>query len=134
MTGCRSTTPGREPLDRLELFRLDRSLSVNRLTERINDAPEHFIADRHRDDAAGSLDGVAFFDGLEIAEQNRAHAVFLEVQRDPEYPVRKLEHLPRHRALDTMEPRDAVADGDDGADLGDIDLNGVVSDLFANDF
>jgi hypothetical protein len=32
-----------------------------------------------------------------------------------------------------MEPRDAVADGDDGADLGDIDLNGVVSDLFAND-
>ncbi len=68
-----------------------------------------------------------------MAEQHRADALFFEVQRDAEQSVRELEHLAGHRALDAVNARDAVADGDDGADFGDVHLDGVVADVVAND-
>ena len=70
---------------------------------------------------------------LEVAEQHGADAVFFEVQRDAEDAVRELEHLAGHRPLDAVHARDAVADRDDGADFGDVDLDGVAADLVAND-
>ena len=68
-----------------------------------------------------------------VAEQHRADALFFEVQRDAEQAVRELEHLAGHRALDAVDARDAVADGDDGADFGDVDVHGVVADVVADD-
>ena len=114
----------RETLDRQELLRLNRPLAVNRLTERVDDATEHLVADRHRDDASGALDGVAFLDLLEVAEQHGADAVFFEVQRNAEHAVRELEHLAGHRALDAMHARDTITDRDNASDFGDVDLDG----------
>ena len=113
---------GGEALDRQELLGGNRSLAVDRLAERVDDAPEHLVADGHRNDAAGALDRVAFLDLLEVAEQHRADAFLFEVQRDAEHAVRKLEHLAGHRALDAVHARDAVADRDDRADFGDVDV------------
>ena len=124
---------GREALDRQELLRQDRALAVDRLAERVDDAAEHLVADRHGDDAAGALDGVAFLDLLEVAEQHGADAVLFEVQRDAEHAVRELEHLAGHGALDAVHARDAVADRDDAADFGHVDVDGVAADLVAND-
>ena len=104
---------GRDALDRRELLRRDRALAVDRLAERVDDAAEQLVADRHRDDAAGALDGVAFLDLRELAEQHRADALLFEVQRDAEHAVRELEHLAGHRVLDAVHARDAVADRDD---------------------
>ena len=112
---------GRDALDRRELLRGDRALAVDRLAERVHDAAEQLVADRHRDDAAGPLDDVAFLDLLELAEEHRADALLFEVQRDAEHAVRELEHLAGHRVLDAVHARDAVADRDDAADLGDVD-------------
>ena len=100
----------------------DRALAVDRLAERVDHAAEHLVADRHRDDAAGALDRVAFLDLRVVAEEHGADAVLFEVQRDAEDAVRELEHLAGHRALDAVHARDAVADRDDGADFGDVDL------------
>ena len=60
---------------------------------------------------------IAFLDLREVAEQHRADAVLFEVQRDAEHAVRELEHLARHRALDAVHARDAVADRDDACRL-----------------
>ena len=53
---------GRDALDRRGLLGQDRALAVDRLAERVDDAAEHLFADRHRDDAAGALDRIAFLD------------------------------------------------------------------------
>ena len=111
----------------------DRALAVDRLAERVDHAAEHLVADRHRDDAAGALDDVAFLDFLELAEQHGADAFLFEVQRDAEHAVRELEHLAGHRVLDAVHARDAVADRDDAADFGDVDVDGVAADLLADD-
>ena len=124
---------GRQTLDRRELLGDDRSLAVDRLSQRVDDAAEHLFADRHRDDAARALHLIAFLDLGELAEEHRADALLLEVQRDAEHAVRELEHLARHRVLDPVHARDAVADGDDAADFGDIDVDGETANLLADD-
>ena len=133
MTGLRSTTPGARRSISLNCFDGDRALAVDRLAERVDHAADHLLADRHRDDAAGALDRVAFLDLGVLAEQHRADALLLEVQRDAEHAVRELEHLAGHRALDAVHARDAVADRHDGADFGDVDVDGVAANLLADD-
>jgi hypothetical protein len=67
-----------------KLLRGNRALAVDRLAERVDDAPDHLFADRHRDDAARALDRVAFLDLRRAGRATRADAFFFEVQRDAE--------------------------------------------------
>ena len=55
-TGWRSTTPGAMRSIGRKVLRGDRPLAVDRLAERVDDAAEQLLADRHRDDAARPLD------------------------------------------------------------------------------
>src|ERR1700757_1460398 len=64
--------------------------------ERIADAPKKSFAHGYRQPLAGALDLLAFFDFLEIAQDHRADAVLVEVERDAEHPARKLEQLLGH--------------------------------------
>ena len=121
-------------LDGRKLLRGDRAFAVDGLAERVHHAAEHLLADRHRDDAPGSLDGVAFLDLAEFAEEHRADAFLFEVQRDAEHAVRELEHLAGHRVLDAVHACDAVTDRDDAPDFGDVDIDGIAADLVADDF
>ena len=57
-----------------------------------------------------------------VAEEHGADVVGLEVEREAGDVVRELEHLERHRVLEAVDARDAVADGQDGADLGEVGL------------
>ena len=57
----------------------------------------------------------------------------LEVEGEARHPVGELEHLERHAVLEAVDARDAVADGDDRADLGDLDGPLVAGDLFLED-
>ncbi len=123
----------RQALDRRRLLRDDRALAVDRLTERVHDAAEQFVADRHRDDPPGPLDRIAFLDLRELAEQHGADALLFEIQRDAEDAARELEHLAGHGVLHAVHARDAVANRDDAADFGDIDVDREASDLLAND-
>ena len=124
---------GREALDGRELSGRDRPLAVDRLAERVHDAAEQLVADRHRHDAAGALDDVAFLDLLVFAEQHGADAFLFEVERDAEHAVRELEHLAGHGVVHAVHARDAVADRDDAADLRHVHVDGVAPDLLADD-
>ena len=124
---------GRDALDRPNLRGVDRPLAVDRLAERVDDATEQLVADRHRDDAAGAADLVAFANQLVVAEEHRADRVLLEVQRDAEHAVRELDHLARHGALDALKAGDAVADGHHRADLGHVHVGLEAANLLADD-
>jgi hypothetical protein len=68
-----------------------------------------------------------------VAEQHGADAFLFEVQRDAEQALRKLEHFAGHGALDAVDPCNAITHRDDGTDFGDVDVDGVVANLVAND-
>ena len=113
--------PGRVALDRAELPGVDRALAVHRLPEGVHDAPHERLADRHLRDAVRALDDVALLDRPVLAEEHGAHLVPLEVEHHPHDVAGELEELARHRLLEPVDARDAVADLDDAADLLDVD-------------
>src|SRR3546814_5845490 len=56
----------------LALGVFDRALAVDRVAEAVDDTAEKALADRHVDDGARALDGVAFLDGRVGAEDHDA--------------------------------------------------------------
>ncbi len=107
------------------LGRVDLALAVERRAERGDDAAEHRVADRDLEQAARALDRVALGDVLPGAEQHGADVVGLEVQGEADHVVGQLEHLEGHAVLEAVDAGDAVADREDGADLGQVRLAGV---------
>jgi hypothetical protein len=104
---------------------IDLALAVERQAERGDDAPQQTRADWDLEQAVGALDRVALDDLLPLAEEHGADVVGLEVQREADHVVRELEHLERHAVLEPVDAGDAVADGQDGADLGQVGLAGL---------
>jgi len=52
--------------------RVDRTLAVDRVAQRVDHAAQHFGADRYFQDASGGLGRVAFRQMLVFAEHHRA--------------------------------------------------------------
>ena len=99
--------------------------------ERVHHAADQRLAHRHRHDAAGAPDFVAFLDLRVIAQQHRAHLVFFQVHGDAGDVVRELDQFARHDLFQAVDARDAVAHRDHRADLGDVDGALVILDLLA---
>ena len=97
--------------------RLDVAAAVDRLAQRVDDASEERVADRHREHLAGALDLLALFDLLEVAEDHRADAVLVEVERDAEHAAGELQQFLRHHRGEALDVRDTVTGVDDRADL-----------------
>jgi len=97
---------GRNGFDVARIFGYDGTLAVDRLPERIYHAPDHRFANRHRHDAAGAPDFVAFLDLLIFAQQHRSHLVFFQIERDSGDAVRKLHHLAGHYVFQAIDARD----------------------------
>ena len=102
-------------LDLVGQLGVDRTLAVDRLTERVDDATQHFGADRHFQNAAGALDRIAFGDVLVLAQHHRADRITLKVQRHTERVVREFQHLALHHVGQAVDAADAVGHRDDGA-------------------
>ena len=132
-TGVRSTTPGSDALHRHEVRRLNRALPVFGLAERVHDASDDRLSRRHLHDASRPPDLIALLDQVALAEENRADAVLLEVERHPHDAVGKLQQLARHRLLEPVDPRDAVTDRDDRPHLGEVHLAAEPLDLLPED-
>ena len=120
-TDLRTMTPGAMRSTGRVLVDGDRALVVERAAERIDDPAEQRLADRHLDDAARGLDGVAFLDRGGVAEEDRADGLLLEVEGEAHHPVRELEHLGRERGVEAVDLGDAVADLDDRPDVAGLD-------------
>src|ERR1700693_2726166 len=111
----------------------DRPLIVDRVAERIDDAAEQPLADRHVDDGAGALDDLAFLDLPVVAEDHDTDIVGFEVERHAADAVLEGYHF---TGLDIVEPvgaGDAVANREHLADFRDLGLLAEVLDLLLED-
>ena len=132
-TGWRSMMPGALSSMRRVSRRVDRALAVDRLAERVDDAAEQRLADRHLGDAAGALDLVAFVDLLRLAEDRGADVVLFEVQHHAVDVVRELEQLAGRGLVEAVDAGDAVAGRQHAAGLAHLDLALVLLDLALDD-
>ena len=108
---------------------LDRALAVDRIAERVDDAAEQVLADRHFDDGAGALDGVAFLDVAVGAEDHDADIVGFEVERHAADAAGEFDHLAGLDIVEAIDAGDAVADGQHLADFGNFGLLAEILDL-----
>ena len=120
-------------LDRTRLRRLDGALAVDGTAERVDDASDHGLADRHLHDLARALYLVALFDFRVAAEDNGADIVLLKVQDQTVNIMTEIEQLAAHGLLEAVNMRDAVADFDDRSDIIHIEVHIVVLDLVLDD-
>ena len=115
------------------LVELDRALAVDRIAESVDDAAEQPLADRHLDDGARALDGIAFLDVAVVAEDHDADVVGLEIQRHAANATGKLDHFAGLHLVEAVDARDAVADREHLADLGNLCVFAEVLDLILED-
>ncbi len=115
------------------LGRIDGALAVDRITDGVDDAPQQALADRNINNIAGPLDDIPFADHSVIAEQHDADVVLFEVQRHALGAVGKLDHLAGLHLVQTMDAGNAVADGENRADLGDLRFGAERGDLLLQD-
>ncbi len=123
---------GRDFLDRRRGLGIDRALAVNRVAQRVDDAPKQFAADRHLENAAGRLDRIAFGDVLVVTEDNGTHRILLEVQRHAEGVAGELEHFAIAGVGQSVDSNNAVGDRDNGADITCFGRYLEVLDAFLN--
>ena len=132
-TGWRLIDARRLELERPALGRLDRAQTVERVPERVDDAAEQPLADRHAHDLAGPPHRLALLHVLPLAEERGADVVLLEVEGDADDAVLELEPLERDAVLEAVDAGDAVADLEDGADLREVGLDVELLDSILQD-
>ena len=69
---------------------------------------------------------LSFLDELPLAEERHPDVVLFEVEGDPDDAVLELEPLERDAVLETVDARNAVADLQHRADLGQVRLDVVL--------
>ena len=90
---------------------VDRALAVDRLAQRVDDAAQQALADRHVHDLAEAADFVAFRDGAVVAEDHDADVVAFQVQGHALHAgLGELDHLAGLDVVQAEDAGDAVAD------------------------
>ena len=110
--------------------RFNRTLTINRNTDTVNDATNQRFADRNLNDSFRSLDCVAFLDVLGITEDRSTNVVFLEIENHSHGVSRELQQLASHRLVQAMDTGDTVTRGDNGSCFANLDFTPEVFDLF----
>ena len=128
-TDLRGMMPGALTSTRAALVGLDRPLAVDRIAERVDDAAEQALADRHLDDGAGALDGLAFLDLAVGAEDHDADIVDFEIERHAFDAALELDHLAGLHVVEAVDAGDAVADRQHLADFRNLGFLAEILDL-----
>jgi len=99
----------RDTLDRSCPIGLNRTLTVNRLSKRVNDSSDHRVAYRYLRNLAGTLDQIAFFYMTVISQENRTDIILFQVQYHSHDSSGKFQQFSRHRVLQSIDTGDTVA-------------------------
>src|SRR5262249_28610388 len=109
------------------------SLTIDRLTQGVDDATQELLADGNLGDLPGATDLVALADLRLLAHDRYADVVFLQVEDETVDVVRKLDQLTGSDAIEPVDAGDAVAARQDHARFANLELLLVVPDLIADD-
>ena len=85
LTGWRSTMPGAWISMRRMRLGGDRALAVDRLAQGVDDPAEQPVAHGDRQDAPGGVDRLALLDVADVAEDDGADRVLVEVEGQAEH-------------------------------------------------
>ena len=121
-TGCLTTTPGALCSTFLYSLAAMGPFPSRGIPEGVDDPPHEALADRNLGDPVGPLDYVAFLDFRVVAEDDGAYVVFLQVQDHADDVVGEFDQLAGNGIFKAVNPRDTVADRDNGARLLKVDL------------
>ena len=119
---------GRLKFNRPEFRRLNRPLAVNRLSKRIDHPADQGFTRRNLHDPASATDDVAFLDQRFAAKQNCADGI-RQVQHQAINSMGKFQQFAGHRLLESADVGNAVAEGNDGANIIHIDIGLIIRDL-----
>src|ERR1700691_6708640 len=108
---------------------LDRTFTVNRLAERIDDAAEQNLADRHLDNCPCALHRLPLLDLAVRAEDDDTDIVDFEVERHALDAACELDHFAGLHIVEAVDASNAVADRQHLPDLGDFSLLAEILDL-----
>ena len=114
--GLAADDAGRLDLHAARLHVGERTAAVDGLAERVDDAAEQAVADRHGEDVAGGPHDLALFDVVDLAEHHGADRVLVEVERQAERAALELEQLVDGGVGQARDAGDAVTDLDDATD------------------
>ena len=103
---------------------VDRAFAVDRLAQRVHHTANQLGADGHFQNTARALDSVAFGDVLVVTQNHRAHRVTLEVQRQAEGVVGKLQHLALHHIGQAVNAANTVGHRNHGALVANVSAAG----------
>src|SRR5215470_925994 len=115
------------------MLRLDWSLAVDRLANRIHDTPHKGFANWNLCDAPRPFDGIAFLDPNIVTHQHSADVILFQIQGNAIEPARKFQHLAGHGAIETIDFGNPVADLNHRASFFDVDLFVEAFNLLFND-
>ena len=104
-------------IDGAEFVGFDFAFAVNGIAQSVNHASQQSFANGRADDVARAFDGFAFVDFGVGAEHNNADAVGFKVQRHSFDAACEFDHFARLHFVQTVNARNAVADGQNLSDL-----------------
>ena len=96
-------------LDLAGVLGLDGTLAVDGHAQGVDHPADEGVAHRDLGDLARPLDGVAFLDGLEVAQEHGADVVLFQVEDQAHHALAEVEQLARHGRLQAVDAGDAVA-------------------------
>ena len=112
-------------------FGVDRTFTIDRLAERVHNAAEQRIADRHAENTAGALDELALFNLGEVAKNHHANVVAFKIERHAVVAAGKFEHFLGETIRQAGNAGDTVAAFKDLADFLDGDFRFEFADALA---
>mmetsp|Transcript_12162 Transcript_12162/g.24716 ORF Transcript_12162/g.24716 Transcript_12162/m.24716 type:complete len:293 (-) Transcript_12162:168-1046(-) len=109
----------------------DRALPIDGVTQAIDDAAEHAVADRDVNNGASALDGVALLDDTIVTEDNNTDIVVLQVQSHTAQATIELHHLTGLHLLQPVHTGDAVTNRENFSNLLQLHLATKIHNFFA---
>ena len=108
---------------------VDVSLTVDGLSERIDDASEHVVVHADGSNTLGTLHHLAFLDTAGRTQEHAAHIVLLEVHHDSHSAVLELQQLVGLCIAQAIDTSHAVAHGEYGTHFVEVLLSAQTVEL-----
>ena len=121
--GLAGDNSGGLKLDSLSLVGHDGALTVDGLTESVDDTAEEALANWDVHNGSGSLHNIALLNFSVVSEHHNTNVVGLQVEGHTLDTGVELDHLTGLHLGETEDTGDTITDGDDSSELLQVVLN-----------